>query len=68
MGQTGEVLVVVFEVQARNHTVGVCFQLGRKLLVVLRRHYLHRYAYSINFLSLEKRGVGSGNAVDKIFP
>ena len=66
MGQTGEVLVIVLDVQGRNRTVSVRFQLGRELLVVLRRHYLYRYAYGVDFLFLKKRRMGGGDAVDKV--
>ena len=49
VGQAGEILVVVSEVQARDHAVGVRFQLGRQHRIVLWGDDLHGNANGVDF-------------------
>lgn len=62
--RSGEILIVVFEIQARDYAVRVRFQFWCQLRVVLRGDDLHRDADGVDFLLLEEGGVRGRNAVD----
>lgn len=61
--RSGEILIVVFEIQARDYAVRVRFQFGCQLWVVLRGDDLHRDADGVDFLLFEEGGVRDRNAV-----
>ena len=66
MRRARKILVVVFEVQARNLAVGVFSQLGRPLRIVLRGDDLNGYGYGVDVLLCCERRVRGGDAVDEI--
>ena len=67
MRRARKILVVVFEVQARNHAVGVLSQLGRPLRIVLRGDDLDGHGDGVDVLLCCERGVRGGDAVDEVF-
>lgn len=60
----GKVLIIVFEVQARDHAVGMRFLSGREFCVVLRGDDLNGNGYRVNFLCCQEAGVRRRDAVD----
>ena len=64
MRRAREILIVVLEVQARDHAVDVRFELGCEHGVVLRRDDLHGDGDGVDFLLCQKGGVGGRDAVD----
>lgn len=50
VGQSGEILIVVFDIQGGDHAVGVRFQLGGQLRVVFRGDDLNGDSDGVDFL------------------
>lgn len=67
MRRARKILIVVFEVQARNHAVGVLSQLGRPLRIVLRGDDLDGHGDGVDVLLCCERRVRAGDAVDEVF-
>ena len=59
-----EILIVVLEVQARDHAVDVRFELGCEHGGVLRRDDLHGDGDGVDFFLCQEGGVGGGDAVN----
>lgn len=67
MIQTREILIVILDIESRDHLVGVFFQLGREHLVIFWSADLHRHRDLVDFVLFETRWVGGGDAVDQVF-
>ena len=55
--RTGEILIVVFEIQAGDHAIRVRFQFRVELRVMLRSNDLNGNIDGVDFLLGQKRGV-----------
>ena len=66
MRQPWEILVVVLDIEPRDHLVTVLFQLRTEHWVCFRSADLHRHRDIVNFCLLEKRWMSGRDAVDQI--
>lgn len=62
----GKELVVIFDVQARNHAVGIRFHFVGKKVIMFRSDNLNGHGDVGNFLLCQRRRVSGGDAVDQI--
>lgn len=67
MRQTRKILVIIFNPQSRDDSIGMPLQLRRKAGIRLRRQNLHGDRHVVDFLLGQERRMCDGDGVDEIF-